>query len=138
MIWPLGTYHTVPFDVAQPGRAQADGFDDACGLAEVDDVADAVLVLDEHEDARQEVLHEALRPEADGDADDAGAGDDRTEVDAELAEDRDRRRCVDDRGAEAAQDRADGLRLAAPRTDAAGGRSAGGRVVTELLGAGAC
>ena len=76
-------------DVAQAGRAQADGLDDAGRLADVDDVADAVLVLDEHEDAGDEVLHEALRAEADGDADDAGAGDERAEVDAELAEDRD-------------------------------------------------
>ena len=51
------------------------------------DVADAVLVLEHHEDAGQEVLDDVLRAEAERDADDAGRGDDRREVDPELAED---------------------------------------------------
>ena len=48
--------------------------------AGVDDVADAVLVLEDHEDAGEEVLDQALRAEAERDADDAGAGDDRRDV----------------------------------------------------------
>ena len=62
-------------DVAEPGDPQADRLDGAAGLAEVDRVADAVLVLEDHEDAGQEVLDQALRAEAERDADDAGAGD---------------------------------------------------------------
>ena len=42
-------------DVAQPGDAQADRLDGPDGLPEVDLVADAVLVLEDHEDAGQEV-----------------------------------------------------------------------------------
>ena len=42
-----------PVDGAHARRAQADDLDDAGGLAEVDRVADAVLVLDEDEDARR-------------------------------------------------------------------------------------
>ena len=55
-------------------------------LAEVDDVADAVLVLDQHEQAGDAVLDEVLGAEAERDAGDAGAGDQRGEVDAELAD----------------------------------------------------
>ena len=80
-IVPLGTCQTVPFTIAQPGGAQRHRLDRAVTgcrwLADVDDVADAVLVLDEHEDAGEEVLHQALGAEADGDAGDAGAGDER-------------------------------------------------------------
>jgi hypothetical protein len=39
------------------------------------------------EDAAQEVAHEALGAEAQGDAGDAGAGQQRTEADVELAQD---------------------------------------------------
>ena len=72
-------------DVAHPGDPEADGLDGADGLAEVDLVADAVLVLEDHEDAGQEVADQALGAEAERDADDAGAGDDRADVDADLA-----------------------------------------------------
>ena len=71
-------------EVAQPRDPQADRLDGAARLAEVDDVADAVLVLEDHEDAGQEVLDQALGAEAEREADDAGAGDDRGDVDAEL------------------------------------------------------
>jgi hypothetical protein len=75
-------------DAAQPRGAQADGLDGAGrGGVEVDDVADAELVLDEDEDARQEVLDQRLGAEAQRDADDAGAGQQGRQVDAELAED---------------------------------------------------
>ena len=64
-------------DVAQPGRAQPDRLDRAARLLEVDDVADAVLVLEHHEHAGQEVLDDVLRAEAERDADDRRAGDER-------------------------------------------------------------
>ena len=54
-------------DVADPGHAQADGLDDARGVAEVDHVADAVLVLDEHEETGDDVADQRLRAETDGD-----------------------------------------------------------------------
>ena len=46
-------------------------------VVEVDDVADAELVLDQDEDARQEVAHQRLRAEADRHAEHAGAGEQR-------------------------------------------------------------
>ena len=73
-------------DVAEPGDPQADRLDGAAGLAEVDRVADAVLVLEDHEDAGQEVLDQALRAEAERDADDTGAGDQRADRVAELGD----------------------------------------------------
>ena len=44
---------------AQPRHPQADRLDRAGGLADVDHVADAVLVLEDHEDAGEEVLDQA-------------------------------------------------------------------------------
>ena len=79
----------MPSPPAQHRAAQRDLLDGAGRLAEVDDVADAVLVLDEHEQAGDAVLDEALGAEAEGDAGDPGAGDQRGEVDAELAEHQD-------------------------------------------------
>ena len=72
-------------DVAEPGDPQAHRLDGAAGLAEVDRVTDAVLVLEDHEDAGQEVLDQALRAEAQRDADDAGAGEQRADGVAESA-----------------------------------------------------
>ena len=61
-------------DGAQPGGAQRHGLDGAGRLAvEVDDVADAELVLDQDEDAREEVAHQRLGAEAERDAEDPGA-----------------------------------------------------------------
>ena len=81
-------------DVAEPGRAQGHGLAPrAARVADVDDVTDAVLVLDQHEDAGEEVLHEALGAEAERHARDAGAGDERAEVDAELRRGSSARRC---------------------------------------------
>ena len=51
------------------------------------DVADAVLVLEQHEQAGDEVLDQVLRAEAERDAGDAGAGQQRREVHPELAQD---------------------------------------------------
>ena len=69
--------------VAQPGDPQADRLDGADGAhAGVDQVADAVLVLEDHEDAGQEVLDQGLGAEAERDPDDAGAGHQRADRDA--------------------------------------------------------
>ena len=81
-IVPLGTCHTVPFtDRSRVARSDTDSTVPVTGvpaqLADVDDVADAVLVLDDDEDPGEEVLHEALGAEAEGDAGDPGAGDER-------------------------------------------------------------
>ena len=54
-----------PFDVAQPGGAQPDRLHRAGRLADVDHVADAVLVLQHQEHPGQEVLDQVLRAEAD-------------------------------------------------------------------------
>jgi len=74
-------------DVTQPGGTQPHGLDGARGRPGIDDVTDAVLVLEDHEHAGQEVLDQVLRAEAEGDPDDAGAGHDRGEVEAELGQD---------------------------------------------------
>ena len=92
-------------DVAQPGHPQADPLDRAGGGARVDDVADAVLVLQHHEDPGQVVTDQALRAEADGQAEHPGAGQHRGQVQPEItgdghrgdAEDEHRRRVAQHR-----------------------------------------
>ena len=73
-------------DASQDGGAQRDLLHDTGRLVEVDDVADAVLVLEQHEQPGDAVLHQALRAEAERHTGDAGAGDQRSEVHAGLAE----------------------------------------------------
>ena len=76
-ISPLRTYQTTPVGsrIRVTRRATSSTVPDH--RADVDEVADAVLVLDDHEEARQVVLDQGLRAEAQRDADDAGAGDQR-------------------------------------------------------------
>ena len=75
--------------------------DGALGLAaEVDGVADAVLVLDHEEEPGEEVTHHRLGAEAERDADDAGTGDERAEVDPDDLEDPDGGDEPDDDGGE--------------------------------------
>ena len=79
---PLGTYQITPLSSRSLVTRSPTSSTVPVACAGVDDVADAVLVLEDHEDAGEEVLDQALRAEADGDTDDAGAGDDRADVDA--------------------------------------------------------
>ena len=72
--------------VAQPRGAQAYRLHGAGRVADIDDVTDAILVLQQHEDAGQEVPDEVLRAEADRDADHPGAGENRRQVHAQVTE----------------------------------------------------
>src|SRR5699024_3702593 len=72
-----------PVQVPQRGDAEPDVLDRALGLAQVHPVADAVLVLEQHEQSGQEVPDERLGTEAEGHADDAGGGDEGRHVDPE-------------------------------------------------------
>ncbi len=69
-------------DRAQARDPQADRLDRPDRLAEVDDVADAVLVLDDHEQAGEEVLDQRLRAETQCDTEDPGAREQRPDVQA--------------------------------------------------------
>jgi len=60
-------------DVAQLRDAQVDALDRTDGIAHVDDVAHAELVLDDHEGAGRDVLDQLLEPESEGDAEETGA-----------------------------------------------------------------
>ena len=72
VISPLRTYQSVPFTSRTCGDADADVLDDARGEAQVDDVADADLVLGDDEDAVEHVLDDVLRAEAEAGADRGG------------------------------------------------------------------
>ena len=56
------------------------------------EIADAHLILEDEEEARDDVAHEILRAEADRQAGDAGAGQDRHHVDRQLAQQHQHRR----------------------------------------------
>jgi len=115
-------------DVAQRRDPQPDRLDGAAGLPDVDDVADAVLVLQEHEHPGEEVLDEVLRAEADRDADDARRREDRRQINAELTQHHDRGDDPDHGGAQRPQHRTQrASALAAPV-----GRGRGGAAVHQL------
>ena len=96
-------------NVAQGRRAQRDLLDRAGRRADVDHVTDAVLVLDQHEEAGEEVLHDRLRTEAEGDAADAGTGDERGQIDLQLPEHQERSDAPHHGRDDAAQHECDGL-----------------------------
>ena len=69
--------------VAQLDRAQREALDRAADAAALDVLADPESIVEQEEDARDDVLDQRLRAEADGDADHAGAGDQRADLDAQ-------------------------------------------------------
>ena len=68
--------------VAQLDRAQREALDRALVAAADDVLADPEGVVEQVEHARDDVLDQRLRAEADGDADHAGAGDQRGDLHA--------------------------------------------------------
>ena len=94
-----------PAVVAQLDRAQAEGFDRALVAAALDVLADAEGVVEQVEHAADDVLDQRLRAEADGDADHAGAGDQRSDLDAERRERHQRRHGDQGDEEDVAQDR---------------------------------
>lgn len=73
--------------VAELGGAQGEIFDRALEAGDANDFTDVVLVFDEDEDAVEHVLEDALRTEADTDANDTGRGQQRGEIDVEDGQD---------------------------------------------------
>ena len=69
--------------VAQGGAAEGEVFYGALQACDFDDFAHVVLIFDEDEDAVEHVLEDALGAKADADADDAGGGEERGQVDVE-------------------------------------------------------
>ena len=99
---------------------------------EVDDVADPELVLDQDERAGEEVAHERLGAEADRHAEHAGAGQQRREIDPQLAAGGERGDQEDREREDAAQDarkRVDALLGAQARL--AGLQQGGGRAAAH-------
>ena len=89
LISPFGHGVDDAVEVAQGRPAQAEVLDRAADPGDRDDVALAVLVLDQDQRAVEVVVDEALGAEADGDPDDAEPGDGRPDVEVEGAEDHD-------------------------------------------------
>src|SRR5262249_19843912 len=109
-----------PRRIAQANGADRDRLDDAgMALADIDDVADRERILDQDEEPGDDVLDERLAAEADGEADDAGAGKQRRDGDPELGEDDHRHQHDQDDEDAGAEERQQG-----PRAGAAGNRHA--------------
>ena len=72
--------------VTQVDESQRDVLDGALDGADANDVAQRELMLELEEEPGHEVAHEALRAERHREADDAGAGEQRRDVEAELAQ----------------------------------------------------
>ncbi len=73
-------------EVAQADGAQRHLLDRAGKGLDLHDVAERDDVLDDQEEAGEEVLDQGLGAETDGDADHAGAGQDRRDLHADLAQ----------------------------------------------------
>ena len=73
-------------DTPKAGQAHRDFLDDASDATDGDGVPDVVLVLHRHDDAGEVVAHDLLSPEAQGGADDGGAGQQGGQIDAQHAE----------------------------------------------------
>ena len=105
LMLPFGKHVNGAFLVAQHDRPEVDLLDQAADAVDRRDVADADLILEDHEEAADDVAHERLCAEADGEPGDAGAGQDGRDVDVEFVEDHhqgdaadaDRARPVDER-----------------------------------------
>ena len=80
---PNGTVNTGPRWWRSRTERRLEQLHRALVAAALDVLADAERVVQHVEDARQHVLHQRLRAEADGDAEDAGAGDQRHDLHAQ-------------------------------------------------------
>ena len=79
-----------PFQIAQHDRPQLDRFDEPADPIDLGDITDADLVLQNDEEAGDQVLDQGLGAEADGQAKDAGAGEDRHHIDVEFSQQHER------------------------------------------------
>src|SRR5262245_38748131 len=75
-------------NVAQDNRSQVDLLDESIGTVDHRIVSDTHLVFENEAEAAEEVFDQPLRAEAECDAGDAGAGQQRSDVDAEFVENR--------------------------------------------------
>src|SRR5207244_2254712 len=71
--------------IAHPDRADRDRLDHALVVfADIDDVADRYLILEQDEEAGDDVLDKGLAAKTDRQADDTGAGEQRGDIDADM------------------------------------------------------
>jgi hypothetical protein len=81
----VGHEHLVTVEVAQRGRAHGQVLDGRDPALELDQITDAELILDDDEHAGDHVAHQRLGAEAERDAEDPGARQQRLHVPAEIA-----------------------------------------------------
>lgn len=122
-------------DVTHGGQPQGEFFDGAGDAGgQVDLIADAKLVFQEHADAGQEVLDQGLGAKTEGDADDACGGDQGSNIHADGLEDVEDAEGPDDDGDGGLGHAGEGLhaRLAALLLGLGGGDDAGGQGLALL------
>jgi hypothetical protein len=86
------------FKVAKHDCAQVDRFDEPARAVDLGDVSDAHLILQNDEKATQHVAYERLSAKTDRQPKNAGAGQDRRNVDTKLIENHQERDADDDHG----------------------------------------
>ena len=70
--------------IAQNECPKSNRFDESAGAVDDSDVADRDLILQDQENPADEVLHEILRAESYRQSNDAGAGKDWADINADL------------------------------------------------------
>jgi hypothetical protein len=85
-ISPFRTYQISPSKSRIRVTRRPDVLDGALDVVDLDDVAHPVLILEDQEEAGEQVLDQALGAEGHRDADDSGRGQDRRQPDADRVE----------------------------------------------------
>ena len=92
----MGHVPDLALGVAESNTAQRDPLDLPGRVTEIDGVADAVLILGKNEQTGDHIADQRLGAKGDRTTDHRGGGDETTDVDTDLADDRDDRRGPDD------------------------------------------
>ena len=110
MDFAIGNVPDGPIYIAQPSGAQANAFHLPGSEAGVDDITNAILIFDQHEDAREKVAHKVLCPETQRDAGDSSTRDESTNVQAQFRKNHRCSEAPDDNGAGTSHETCDCLR----------------------------
>ena len=72
--------------IAQNDSAKGDRLHRTAGAVDDRDITDPELIFEQEKKAADQIAHQMLRAETDGEADDSRAGENRADVDADLSQ----------------------------------------------------
>ena len=129
---PVGDGHDGALIVAQDRAAQGDVLDAAGGLSDADNIAHNVLILYDDKKSGDQVAHQILRAEADGEAREASQGRQGRHVIAKFAQRHENRQSRNDGETRAVKDSCNCSRLLLAHARGTAG-IIGGRLVNNAL-----